>query len=82
MEVSDFLLKLLYAEKRERERLQAVEMIIRAQTLLLLQIQVKEKVNIDQLWPVDTGEEQDAAPQGIDKERLRAIQETIKKVWG
>lgn len=82
MEASDFLLKLLYAEKRERERLQAVEMIIRAQTLLLLQIQVKERVNIDQLWPVDTEAEQDAAKQGIDTERLRALQETIKKVWG
>ena len=77
MSVSDFFLKLLYFEKRERERFKAVEILIRSQTYLLLQIQSSEKIDINKYWPLDKAEEFEKPTYDIEK-----IQEQIKKVWG
>lgn len=77
MSVSDFFLKLLYFEKRERERFKAIEILIRSQTYLLLQIQSPEKIDINKYWPLGEVEEFEKPTYDIEK-----IQEQIKKVWG
>lgn len=77
MSVSDFFLKLLYFEKRELERIKAIEILIRAQTHLLLQIQSKDKIDINKFWPI--GEQEKIIEPIYDIEK---IEELTKKVWG
>ena len=79
MSVSDFFLKLLYFEKRELERVKAIEILIRAQTHLLLQIQSKDKIDMNKFWPLSELDIKEIENPIYDIEK---IQEITKKVWG